>query len=765
MILGKRLTVVVLVLLMILFISVGCANKSVDDSDEGFISVGGINGIEHMEFVYLPEIIPFPSHAEGITNVDNVVLANNLVYFTAQANEDENRQFDVPGIFTMDVDGTNVSPLPNYLPGSFPGGITSGNVYVIAMHADSEGYIWVAELRDLEENEPDDLGVNILRKLDKTGTEISKFDLSNIAVDEYIVYTHALNVDSSGNIYIASMQSIYILDNKGDLLFILDNPDWTAHFVRLSDGTVVFAVWQDRSIYLKGIDMDRRTWGEIISLPSGVMWPHSVLQGTGEYLYLYNDNSLLNGVIAETGEHVNILSWVDSALSATDITGVMFLLDGHIAATRQSQVNAEGALPVTELILLSKTSTDELPNKIQLTFGTFNFDSSIRYAVEQFNNSSATHRIHVIDYSLFNTDADSSAGLLRLTAEIIAGNSPDILDMTGMPVRDYISQGLLIDLYPLLDADTELNRDSIIESVLKASEIDGSLYYVFPSFWINTILGNPMVLGSYPGWNINEFITVLAENPQADIPFGTWTDKMRFLTTALRGNIDEYIDWVNGTTLFNNDDFVRLLELANTFPHEIDTTVGMIEMALSGRQIMEIGFFGMNDYSMWRMLFGGELVFKGIPDVNRDGNSITPSSFIAITSSCQDTEAAWEFVRIFLLEDYQRDALPSWMGNPVNKAVFEEVLERLMIPLDEYGAASAGDGFTSIELVDIELSQAEVDSIRTLVNNTTRMRYPYDTLMEIIEETAADFFNGRMAAQDAARIIQSRTTTYLSERS
>jgi len=522
-------------------------------------------------------------------------------------------------------------------------------------------------------------------------------------------------------------------------------------------------MWQDGSIYLKGIDLDRRTWGEIISLPSGVMWPHSVLQGTGEYLYLYNDNSLLNGVIAETGEYVNILSWADSALSATDITGVMFLPDGRIAATRQSQVNAESALPVTELILLTKTSADELPDKIQLTFGTFNFSSSIRYAVEQFNNSSTTHRIHVIDYSEFNTDVDSSAGLLRLTAEIIAGNSPDILDMWRMPVHDYISQGLLIDLYPLIDADPELGRGSLIESVLKASEIDGSLYYIFPSYWINTILGNPVVLGNYPGWTIDEFITVLAENPQADIPLGAWNDKMSFLTIALMSNMDEYIDWANGTTLFDNDDFIELLEVVNTFPSEIDITVGIFETIISGRQIMYLDFFSVNDYSMYRTLFGGELIFKGLPDTNRDGNSISPSTYISITSSCQDIEAAWEFVRLFLLEDYQRDVLPPWM-NPVSKVVFEEILEKLMIPLEEDQSAGASDGFTNIELVNTELSQAEVDSIRDLVNNTTRMRYPYDTLMAIIEETASDFFNGRMAAQDAARIIQSRTTTYLSER-
>jgi ABC-type glycerol-3-phosphate transport system substrate-binding protein len=531
----------------------------------------------------------------------------------------------------------------------------------------------------------------------------------------------------------------------------------------MSNGTVVFAVQQGERIYLKSISIDRREWGERISLPSGVMRTRNVFQGTDEYLYLYSENSLLKGIIAETGEHENILNWAESSLTAVENIGIMFLTDGNISVTRRLPLTDVNADFKTELILLTKTSADELPDKIQLTFGTFNFSSNIRHAVEQFNIRSATHRIHVIDYSIFNTETDSSAGITRLTTEIITGNAPDILDAWSLPVHDYISHGLLVDLNPLLDADPELSRDSILEGIHKASEIDGSLYYIFPSFRINTLAGNPNVLGSYPGWNMSEFMTVLAENPQADIPLGEQTDRMSFLKIALRNDIDKYIDRATGIALFDNDDFIELLELASTFPSEVDTSDGVFESVISGRQIMQLDFSCMNNYWVWRSLFSGELIFKGFPDTNREGNTIEPTTFIAITSTCPDIDAAWEFVRIFLLENYQRDALPIRVGLPSNKVVFEERLGRLMNP-NPAATFSATDGYTILRIEDAGLSQAEVDSIRALVNNKTRIRYPNDTLMAIIEETAADFFNGQMTAQDAALIIQSRTTTYLSER-
>jgi hypothetical protein len=75
-----------------------------------------------------------------------------------------------------------------------------------------------------------------------------------------------------------------------------------------------------------------------------------------------------------------------------------------------------------------------------------------------------------------------------------------------------------------------------------------------------------------------------------------------------------------------------------------------------------------------------------------------------------------------------------------------------------------GDG--EDDIIEIEgFSQENVDMFRDTVNNITRMSYFDDTLWNIISETALDYFNGRHTAQDAARIIQSRVSIYLSEQS
>ena len=770
----SRKSIVLLSLIVTACLLIGCSNNS-DDTERGDLGStqtiedggsGSVHLIDFMspDFVFVSEVIPFPL-PDGKATVGSVAQANNIVYFTARGDGD----VTVDGLFVMDADGTNFEKLPNYIPGSLPPDETNKFVSIHALHVDSEGYLWIVEFRYLQ-GAPvrDGLGESIVRKLDNTGAEILKFDLS-LALNREWVFVQAFIVDDSENIYIASETSIYILDNQGSLLFSLDNQDFLAKFLLLPDGSVAFVSpsrQQTIGTTLVRIDIESRSWGEITTLPSDIPGIHSVFSSMYQFLYLYNNSTHLIGVVNETGEHIELLSWVDSALSSVDITGIMFLPYGRLSVTRHPQFFEGEILASTELLLLTKTARDELPDRIVLTLATFDFRSDLRYAVEMFNNNSNTHRIDVIDYSQFDMGGDSGAGIRRLHTEIISGNSPDILDMRNMPLKSYASIGLLVDLYPFLDTDLELSGGNLIESVFKASEIDGSLYSIIPSFEISTITGHPSVLGSNPGWNFDEFIAVLDANPEADLPLGAYTSKMSIFSILFSNFLDEYVDFATGTVFFDSDSFIGLLEFANTFPSEVvpDNTAPFFQLIASGRQIMHKGSFGgVSTIAMFRTVFGGELIFKGFPAENRDGNAFIPTTNIAITTNSADPNAAWEFVRLFLLEHYQRYIIPSWQF-PVSRLVFEERLSDAM-NLDLNVGMSIGDahGMLTLDSEDMTLSQKEADMLGNLIDNITRVSGHDDALWTIVRESAEDFFNGSITAQDAARIIQSRAALYLAE--
>jgi len=747
--LKRPLIASVLVITLITPLSAGCAkdpDEAPDNISNSTIMAPG-TGLLYPEHIFLSELIDFPQLPEGLTTISNVVPAGDTVYFTAQGQGNAgNYRY---GLFSMNINGTNLKELPNFIAGS---ALPDAFIAIKDLYIESDAHILLLESATIYDPELERINIFVtIRRLDKTGAEILSIDVSNLLIPES-AFTSRLGfmTDISGNIYFLTGPTVHIFNDMGSLLFSLENPDADLFLIRMSTGIIALSSFNGFGIQLKLINVENKSWEGIINLPSGVRSTRNVFSGNDEFLFLYNDNSYLTGVLTNTGEAVNILNWYDSNLSPNNIERIDLLPDGRISVIKQTQSRTPSALPDTELFLLTAALIDDLPGKITLTLGTFFSDRNLGSVVEQFNRNSSTHQLKVIDYS----ELGSTHGLLKLSTEMIAGNAPDIISIANnqLPLDNYVPKGFLVDLYPLIDADPDLYRESFIASVLKMLETNGSLYRICSAFGFNTIIGSPAVLGSYPGWNMDEFFTVFKENPQADMPIGMQGSAMYFLSYVLTGCWDEFVDYASGTAYFDNDKFIDLLEMANTFPKEATAhnPDDMIEYINTGRQIMEMQFFTAIDYFLFmRTVFGGEIVLKGFPSENRNGNIFTPRTSIAITSSCTDINAAWEFIRMFLLEDYQREFIDR--SFPVNNVVFNERLEAAMIP-------------TGREIDP--LTRKEADSFRSTIDNLTRIvGNASETLWMMVAESTDSFFNGQITAQDAARRLQSRATIYLSEQS
>jgi len=752
---------IILAFAMVISPLIGCAR---DDGDADNIAAPGFTT---PEYIYQPEVFPFPELRKGMENIGIVALTDDKVYFTAWSYMAQDVHVEAHGLFCVDFDGTGLEELPGYDASVLIPGGKSGYVSINAMFIDSEGYIWVAESGGSLAPDPDNSeSFNVVRKLDNTGAQVLSFDISGIYTGVEWFFVTSLMVDNAGYIYLTSGSNIFVLSSHDSSLFTLDNPDLFEHLVSLSDGIVALTARQMSGVFLKIIDAERKSWGETIKIPAEGSNEIRLFPGSDEYLYLFSDNSNLYGVIKETGEAIGILNWADSTTSPDNIADLLLLPDGRILATGQSMSSAVAAgREITGLIIFTRISYDELPERKTLTLGTFFYDVNTRYVVELFNRESKTHRIQVLDYSQYNTSDDYSAGYLKLAIEIIAGSAPDIINVQHLSLQTFISKGLLIDLYPLLDLDLELSREDFFENILKASETDGSLYSIPTSFGIGTIFGSPALLGDYPGWTMDEFLAVLENNPQADIPLGWYVYDTWLLWLAVRNRIDEFVDYTSGNVDFDNEEFVGLLELAKLFPSETDIdfsapVYSIYEPVIEERIIMfPMNFAYFNTFRLYRTMFGGELVFKGYPDKNRDGNAIVPYDIFTISSNCKDISAAWEFVRIFLTEEYQRDILQN--SFPINVAAFEANLLKETIPTVPAEGYYVGD----IEVIVDELSEQEAEQILNLVKSTTRIGIYDEALFTIITESAQDFFTGKITAQDAARIIQSRASIYIAEQS
>ena len=781
----------------------GC-NRNNDGRDASGGAGGTGTAAENPDYVFVPEFITLPGE---IMDMSNLIFSGERLYFSSWYWSEETGGGGNK-LFSMYLDGTDLMELPNYSAGNPPEG-AMGHVNINALSIDGDGNLWVAESGQFwgfdvpegrEDIEPHEMWqyqyeigqIIAVRKLDRTGAELLSVDISNLQNHSDDPFGHfwisGLNIDGNGNIYIASGNTIFVLNGDGVMQFSLDDMSWVERLVRLPDGTIAHAGFMETGFGLRTINFAGRTWGEEIELPSNA---RVVFPGGGEYDIVFSDGSNLFGIEADTGESVKLLNWIDSDMQGDDVISIAVLPDGRVMVIGRTR-DAMG-MGSFELALLTRVPFDSVPESELLTLAAFGLDWNLRGAIVHFNRTNGRYRIQVTDYmDLVDWDADDAfqAGLTRMTTEIISGRVPDIIAMSpNLPFHQYVARGLLVDLYPFIDADPELSRSGLVESAFRTMEVGGSLYQIFPIFTINTLIGHPSVVGENMGWTMSEFYDVLRANPQADAPLGSWMTRGSFLQQIISVGMDDFVDWTAGTSNFDSDSFIKLLEVSNMFPEEIDFDSigggGSGSMAIArpmpmpedliatGRQIVVqewISDFSRLQVSMAQ--FGGYATFKGFPTDSGSGHALQVTGGLALTSAGGNQQGAWNFIRTILNEDWQRTNV-RWNGFPTNRAVFDELLEEAMTP--QYWTDMDGNevemprmtwgtmGGITIEI--FAMTQDEADHILSLIDAVSGPPNFNMSLMNIISEGAEDFFSGRRSAQDAARIIQSRASILIAEQS
>ena len=197
-------------------------------------------------------------------------------------------------------------------------------------------------------------------------------------------------------------------------------------------------------------------------------------------------------------------------MDSTYLENKTFLDDGRIAALESDYSRDENRY---SLVVLEQVDPATLPQKQELTLACFGLNWNLRPMIVDFNRSQDEVRIVVKDYSEVMTtggnmteassvDAYSSA-LQKLNTEILSGNVPDLLDTSSLPTERYAAKGLLKDLWPMIDADTELGRDKLMAHLFDTMSIDGKLYQITYTFIIQTSAVNGAIADGLTSWTLD----------------------------------------------------------------------------------------------------------------------------------------------------------------------------------------------------------------------------------------------------------------------
>lgn len=374
----------------------------------------------------------------------------------------------------------------------------------------------------------------------------------------------------------------------------------------------------------------------------------------------------------------------------------------------------------------------------KITLAAFILLPDIEQRIINFNDTNEDYYIEVNDYSQYNTQEDLSAGETKLNTEIQSGNIPDLIELSGLPLQSYINKGLLADLNEFLDKDSEFNKDSIVKGAYNALSSSNGLYQLSPSFTVTSLYGLKSKIGDIKSWNAKELQEFLLKNKDVEVPFINMPP-LQVLHTLTMYSLDEFVNKEDGTTNFDSDEFVTLLNTVKDFSKDSDSEYKEADQELlTGKGLLATKYIArVEQFSTAYKNLDGDLNFIGFPTQSESGNFADFQFTFGITENSSNKDGAWEFIKSLFNEEAQKDVAE--YETPVLKSAFDS------------------------SLAESEVSNEEKQLFADLINSLDKSSDYDGTLMVMIEEETKDFLEGNRSAEETAKAIQSRASIYISE--
>jgi hypothetical protein len=636
----------------------------------------------------------------------------------------------------------------------------------------------------IKTSEPDIWLVTIDEELNITPVlDLSKA-LADAAPDMAYNQIRELKTDANGNLYIWVDTSIYIINiDTGKLVFQTAETigqSFITDLVESPSGGI------DALIY--GLSANTDGIAELynaiapINIESGMLGTQTpfpaedkTFAGEGKYPYYTYNSSYLYGVNLDTNEKTIVANLLTSDPAGLEIDDIVYASDTEFAI-----LASDMSTRLTGAYMLSKLDPKDVPDKKLVTVAALTTNYYADFYIKEFNRTNNEYQVELKKYATEGLSEDDQ--LAAFNAEFAAGNIPDVLLIdSNMNYRSYVSKKMFIDLYPLLDKDDDISRDDLVQSVMKALETDGKLYSVTPHYYIGTFSGKTEIFGEKWGQSLAE----LKAKGEAVVPgtkmFAGFYVANDIITGYSMNSIHDFVNYETGECYFDSPGFISMLEVAKDYPIEIDYATFQFDwlayMASFATNEALIYDYGISDFRTISEFeygnFDAPVTFLGFPNKNGgSGALLFPNDEVAILKDSKNPNGAWEFVKGFMQ-----------YSGPQNtqNSTYSKYFSIMQNNMDTFAAEAMEDPyyldyttgervyndhqiFLNYNMIDIPNNTPEQNAkVINLINSVERVYRGDEALKDIISEDAAIYFRGQATAEETAKMIQNRATTYLNE--
>ena len=445
-----------------------------------------------------------------------------------------------------------------------------------------------------------------------------------------------------------------------------------------------------------------------------------------------------------------------------------------------------------------------------LTYASLNpIEGRVKYLINTFNSTHEDIQIEVWDYSDEN-------GPERFLVDLMAGIVPDVMELQQygefqatygdwavagrveveatlseqttygrdgiwLPYQQLVQKGYLEDLWPYIENDPDYGREGVVEQPLKAAEVNGGLYMLFGEFAVTTLVAPKSVVGERTSWTFDEFMEVFESMPPGSTPLQYNATQSEVFFHLFSTTLSQFVDWNEGRTSFDSEEFRNILEFVNTFPAEFEThhteyevIRDIIDRMLGGYQLLHPTSVTMLvDVSNIDQVFQEPVSFTGCPvKKGESGNYfLVRGPKLAMTSSCKNKDAAWNFMRRLIAQRFTMKSMKrahqfQEMLLPINRRDYDLAnrvdMEGLVKELYSFNWKIADISWKD----DIQTEPPTENDLRRLeelIDNTTSLYWPDDELANIVWDSIGPYLAGHKSMDDVIRLIENRVKLYVDE--
>ena len=466
---------------------------------------------------------------------------------------------------------------------------------------------------------------------------------------------------------------------------------------------------------------------------------------TPEGILYYTKGDALFAWNLQTGQEAMLYSF-----SGTDIFPNLI----YTGQTCYLIVNGENDLILYDLetektIVLS----DSLPeNEENIICGMMNRSNHITACASVFSHDYDGKMIRCNVYSGTRDDR-----WMRLSAEVVAGNGPDLIVLSREEMMALQKIGALA---PLDDFLTEETVDAMLSGIREAGSVDGKLYGIASEQTIFVLVTSD-ALWPEDSWTIRDILDIYDRGEMQGVIYG-YSDKpqdtLKILLGGMTGDIP-FFDVDRGESRFESEEFIRLMEICKQYGNTAGVTQDeAIGLLAEGKYLAVFDWYpNIGQYIKYRRLYGEGFHCVGFPEQKDCIGVYNSTDFIAVNQNAEDRDEIAAFLNYLLSDSAQvkvsmgyatRTALENlfWyeeFNGEVHCMYKNNVGTLCEVPMKADGTSYIPDYLELIDHAGIEV----ID----------------DVVWTIIKEETESFWNGTKSAEEVAKVIDNKVQLYLDE--